>query len=210
MSEALQAHQVEGIGLAGQMHGVVLCDRAGTPLRPAILWPDRRSQQHLTRWHELSAADRARLSNPDRPGDVRPHPELAGRARAVGRRARSRRAAAQGCGAGRPHRRPVHRPKRCVGDAAVGRDRRWVGPGHRSPHRRPRSAAASRRRVRPGRRSHVVAGQDGRSIRATAIAWIRTNTPRATASSKRASRGRGRRQGRGWVTARPPAGQNWK
>ena len=68
MSDDLQAHQLEGVGLAGQMHGVVLCDHAGTPLRPAILWPDRRSQQHLTRWHELSAADRARLSNPIVPG----------------------------------------------------------------------------------------------------------------------------------------------
>ena len=68
MAEHLQAHQLNGIGLAGQMHGVVLCDRAGTPLRPAILWPDRRSQQHLSRWHELSAADRARLSNPIVPG----------------------------------------------------------------------------------------------------------------------------------------------
>ncbi len=50
------------------MHGAVLCDGAGTPLRPAILWPDRRSQQHLARWRELSAADRARLSNPIVPG----------------------------------------------------------------------------------------------------------------------------------------------
>ena len=68
MSDALQAHRLEGIGLAGQMHGVVLCDGAGAPLRPAILWPDRRSQQHLTRWRELPAADRARLSNPIVPG----------------------------------------------------------------------------------------------------------------------------------------------
>ena len=44
MAQQLQTHRVNGIGLAGQMHGVVLCDRAGTPLRPAILWPDRRSQ----------------------------------------------------------------------------------------------------------------------------------------------------------------------
>ena len=68
MAEHLQTHQVNGIGLAGQMHGVVLCDRAGTPLRPAILWPDRRSQHQLSRWRELSAADRARLSNPIVPG----------------------------------------------------------------------------------------------------------------------------------------------
>jgi xylulokinase len=68
MAGHLQAHQLNGIGLAGQMHGVVLCDRVGTPLRPAILWPDRRSQQHLSRWLELSVADRARLANPIVPG----------------------------------------------------------------------------------------------------------------------------------------------
>ena len=55
MAAQLQTHRVNGIGLAGQMHGVVLCDRAGTPLRPAILWPDRRSQQQLSRWRDLSA-----------------------------------------------------------------------------------------------------------------------------------------------------------
>nr|WP_294519348.1 xylulokinase [uncultured Rhodopila sp.] len=34
---------VEGIGLSGQMHGAVLLDKAGTVLRPAILWNDVRS-----------------------------------------------------------------------------------------------------------------------------------------------------------------------
>ncbi|HQT76219.1 MAG: xylulokinase [Rhodospirillales bacterium 20-64-7] len=34
---------VDGIGLSGQMHGAVLLDRAGTVLRPAILWNDVRS-----------------------------------------------------------------------------------------------------------------------------------------------------------------------
>ncbi len=34
---------VSGIGLSGQMHGAVLLDRAGTVLRPAILWNDVRS-----------------------------------------------------------------------------------------------------------------------------------------------------------------------
>jgi xylulokinase len=34
---------VEGIGLSGQMHGAVLLDKAGTVLRPAILWNDVRA-----------------------------------------------------------------------------------------------------------------------------------------------------------------------
>ena len=33
-----------GIGLSGQMHGLVALDRAGRPLRPAILWNDGRTQ----------------------------------------------------------------------------------------------------------------------------------------------------------------------
>ncbi|MBB4041714.1 xylulokinase [Microvirga flocculans] len=34
---------VRGLGLAGQMHGAVLLDGTGRPLRPAILWNDGRS-----------------------------------------------------------------------------------------------------------------------------------------------------------------------
>ena len=37
------ASDVEGIGLTGQMHGLVLLDAAGTVLRPAILWNDQRT-----------------------------------------------------------------------------------------------------------------------------------------------------------------------
>ena len=34
---------VKGVGLTGQMHGLVLLDRAGEVLRPAILWNDQRT-----------------------------------------------------------------------------------------------------------------------------------------------------------------------
>jgi xylulokinase len=37
------AGEIAAIGLAGQMHGTVLLDEAGQPLRPAILWADQRS-----------------------------------------------------------------------------------------------------------------------------------------------------------------------
>ncbi len=51
---------VRGIGLSGQMHGAVLLDDAGRPLRPAILWNDGRSfreAQELREQHpELSHA----------------------------------------------------------------------------------------------------------------------------------------------------------
>lgn len=35
--------EVRGIGLTGQMHGLVLLDEHGEPLRPAILWNDQRT-----------------------------------------------------------------------------------------------------------------------------------------------------------------------
>jgi len=35
--------QVAAVGLSGQMHGLVLTDAAGQPLRPAIIWNDQRT-----------------------------------------------------------------------------------------------------------------------------------------------------------------------
>lgn len=43
---------VSAIGIAGQMHGVVLVDEAGQALRPAILWPDTRAATLLDAWGE--------------------------------------------------------------------------------------------------------------------------------------------------------------
>lgn len=40
---SVSAGRVCGIGVTGQMHGVVLLDAAHQPLRPAIIWMDRRS-----------------------------------------------------------------------------------------------------------------------------------------------------------------------
>ena len=39
---------IEAIGISGQMHGIVLADQNGVPLRPAILWLDQRSKKQLT------------------------------------------------------------------------------------------------------------------------------------------------------------------
>jgi xylulokinase len=41
----LAADRCEGIGLSGQMHGLVALDRHARPLRPAILWNDGRTQR---------------------------------------------------------------------------------------------------------------------------------------------------------------------
>ncbi len=39
----VDAAEVEGVGLTGQMHGLVLLDKDGQVLRPAILWNDQRT-----------------------------------------------------------------------------------------------------------------------------------------------------------------------
>lgn len=39
----VSAEEVTGVGLTGQMHGLVLLDDEGTVLRPAILWNDQRT-----------------------------------------------------------------------------------------------------------------------------------------------------------------------
>ncbi len=39
----VKADDIHGIGLTGQMHGLVLLDEAGNVLRPAILWNDQRT-----------------------------------------------------------------------------------------------------------------------------------------------------------------------
>jgi xylulokinase len=58
-------YPVSAIGLSGQMHGVVVCDAAGRPLRPAVLWSDRRSQALLDgAAAELGPEALARLANP--------------------------------------------------------------------------------------------------------------------------------------------------
>ena len=38
----VDAGEIKGVGLSGQMHGLVMLDAAGEVLRPAILWCDGR------------------------------------------------------------------------------------------------------------------------------------------------------------------------
>lgn len=53
--------RVQGISFSGQMHGVVLADDAGKPLRNAVLWSDTRSSAELAAY---DAALLGRLRNP--------------------------------------------------------------------------------------------------------------------------------------------------
>src|SRR4051812_727235 len=63
---------LRAVGLAGQMHGVVVCDAAGRPVRPALLWPDRRAVDVLELWRGLPDERRAALANPLVPGMAGP------------------------------------------------------------------------------------------------------------------------------------------
>lgn len=61
---ALAGRPVGALGLSGQMHGTVLVDAAGLPVRPAVLWPDARAATELGRWRSLPDGERAALANP--------------------------------------------------------------------------------------------------------------------------------------------------
>ena len=56
--------QVGAIAVCGQMHGVVLVDERGQPLRPAILWADTRAAVEVERFRSLPGPMRKELGNP--------------------------------------------------------------------------------------------------------------------------------------------------
>jgi xylulokinase len=43
----LSGHDVKGVGLSGQMHGLVMLDDADRVIRPALIWCDQRSQAQV-------------------------------------------------------------------------------------------------------------------------------------------------------------------
>jgi xylulokinase len=63
---------VRGIGLSGQMHGAVLLDDAGEPLRPAILWNDTRCEAECRELEESFPSLRQITGNPAMPGFTAP------------------------------------------------------------------------------------------------------------------------------------------
>jgi xylulokinase len=82
---------VQGIGLSGQMHGAVLLDAAGQPLRPAILWNDTRADDECRELEQSLPSLRHIAGNPAMPGFTAPkllwvrkhEPELFARLEAV-------------------------------------------------------------------------------------------------------------------------------
>jgi xylulokinase len=70
----IAAEQVVGVGLTGQMHGLVLLDDAGEVLRPAILWNDQRTAAECAEITRAVGAERvlAITGNPVLPGFTAP------------------------------------------------------------------------------------------------------------------------------------------
>jgi xylulokinase len=63
---------VTAMAVAGQMHGVVLADERGAPLRPAILWLDQRAAAEAVTYAELPCEFTAVLGNRPSPGMAGP------------------------------------------------------------------------------------------------------------------------------------------
>jgi xylulokinase len=62
----------EAAAVTGQMHGCVLLDESGAPVRPAVLWPDTRAWDQQPHWAGLPGGDQARLGGPFSPGMTGP------------------------------------------------------------------------------------------------------------------------------------------
>ena len=59
-----QGRQISAIGLSGQMHSVVLCDKRGHHIRNAILWADGRATTELKTFKRLEPTLLGALGNP--------------------------------------------------------------------------------------------------------------------------------------------------
>lgn len=66
------ADRVGAIGIAGQMHGVVLTGADGTPARPAVLWLDRRATAEASAYERLPGELTRPLGNAPVPGMAGP------------------------------------------------------------------------------------------------------------------------------------------
>ncbi len=64
--------EIAGVGVTAHMHGTLLVGAGGDPVRPAVLWPDRRAVSERERWESLPAPVRSRLGGPWSPGMTGP------------------------------------------------------------------------------------------------------------------------------------------
>jgi xylulokinase len=63
---------LSGVGVTGQMHGLVLLGADGAAQGPALLWPDTRATSEVERLRVAPPAVRVRLANPLSPGMTGP------------------------------------------------------------------------------------------------------------------------------------------
>lgn len=54
----VSGEQVCGVGITGQMHGLVLLDSVGQVIRPALLWNDQRTEKQCEEIHSLVGRER--------------------------------------------------------------------------------------------------------------------------------------------------------
>lgn len=54
---AVDGGQINGIGFSGQMHGLVMLDKEGAVIRPALIWCDQRSQAQVDAIHAKLGRD---------------------------------------------------------------------------------------------------------------------------------------------------------
>jgi len=77
------ARSIGGVGLCGQMHGLVLLGVDGGALAPALLWPDTRATAEVARLEAAGEPLRVRLANPLSPGMAGPLLALVSRSEPV-------------------------------------------------------------------------------------------------------------------------------
>ena len=58
----VKPNQITGIGLSGQMHGSVFLADGNTPLRPALLWNDQRTQAQCDNITQLAGGKRTLIN----------------------------------------------------------------------------------------------------------------------------------------------------
>ena len=119
-AEGVQADRVVAMGLGSQVDGVVACDADGAPLRPAIIWLDKRATEQCDRLVAavgIRSARRAHRAGGRRVAQ-RTEDDVDPRARAAGLAARGSAGAGRIVCAAPPHRHRMRRMPRT-------RRRRW-------------------------------------------------------------------------------------
>lgn len=74
LASEINPKEISAIGLSGQMHGTVLLNKELNPLRPAIIWADKRSQSQCAEIYERVGKEKVLeiACNPVMPGFMAP------------------------------------------------------------------------------------------------------------------------------------------